>query len=174
MEKKIGLIVATDKNHVIGVNGKLPWRSREELQHFVKLTKNATLIMGHSTYVSLPGPLVGRHIIILTRDSSNIELTAPHSDVTWCVSIQSAIDTATRLKPNDNIYIAGGASVYEEALRNDWVDYIDHSIMRQDAEYMDDDVVTKFAGFDIGMFREVKTEERGEFTYAKYIRGGDE
>ena len=35
----IKMIVATDLNNGIGINGNLPWRIKEDLQHF---SKNAT------------------------------------------------------------------------------------------------------------------------------------
>lgn len=57
----MNLIFASDENGLIGLNGGLPWRQREDLIRFNRLTSEAqsnrrpVLVMGRNTYESLPG-----------------------------------------------------------------------------------------------------------------------
>ena len=54
------LIAAVGSNGVIGRDNDLPWRIREDLQHFKQLTLGHTLVMGRRTFISLRRPLPGR------------------------------------------------------------------------------------------------------------------
>lgn len=47
-------IIARNNLGYIGLNGKLPWKSREDLLHFKQLTMNSTLLVGYKTYQTLP------------------------------------------------------------------------------------------------------------------------
>ena len=60
------LIVAIADNYGIGVKGDLPWHISEDLQYFKATTKGYPVIMGRTTYFSLPfRPLKGRKNIVL-------------------------------------------------------------------------------------------------------------
>ena len=60
------LIVAIADNYGIGVKGELPWHISEDLQYFKATTKGYPVIMGRTTYFSLPfPPLKGRKNIVL-------------------------------------------------------------------------------------------------------------
>ena len=68
------LVVARDKNSVIGKDGDLPWRLRSDLQRFKAVTIGKPCIMGRNTWESLPlRPLPGRLNIVLTRDEGYAE-----------------------------------------------------------------------------------------------------
>ena len=47
-------IVAFDKNLGIGINNKLPWHIKKDMEYFNKLTFNTNIVMGMSTYLSIP------------------------------------------------------------------------------------------------------------------------
>ena len=47
-------IIAVNNFSVIGLNNGLPWRCKEDLQHFKKLTLNSTLLVGYNTFQTLP------------------------------------------------------------------------------------------------------------------------
>ena len=53
----ISLIVAASTNHVIGVDGRLPWHLREDLRHFKAVTTGKPIVMGRKTYASIGRPL---------------------------------------------------------------------------------------------------------------------
>jgi len=50
----MNIIVAVDKNMGIGCNGELLARIPEDMEFFKKTTLNKIVLMGHSTFRSLP------------------------------------------------------------------------------------------------------------------------
>lgn len=65
-KKGFRAIIAHNKLGFIGLNGELPWRSREDLKHFKNLTAGGKLLVGFNTASKLP-PLKGREVIIDDR-----------------------------------------------------------------------------------------------------------
>ena len=66
-------IVAFDTKKGISKNGILPWNIKEDLQHFYNKTKCNVVIMGRTTYFSIPEskrPFKNRLTIVLTREPS--------------------------------------------------------------------------------------------------------
>ncbi len=99
-------IVAKSFNDVIGKNNSIPWEIKEDLAFFKQKTLHHYILMGRKTYESLPKILVDRKMIVLSR-------TLPKSDQYILVSsLQEAID----LVKDEDLYICGGAKLYEEAL----------------------------------------------------------
>ena len=45
----ISIIVAIDKNNLIGNNNSLPWNYPEDLKYFREITLNKTVLMGKNT-----------------------------------------------------------------------------------------------------------------------------
>ena len=71
------LIVAIGQNNEIGVKGALPWHISADLQYFKRITKGFPVIMGRTTYFSLPvRPLPGRKNIVLNLGGDPIEEVA--------------------------------------------------------------------------------------------------
>ena len=103
---EIILIVAKSKNNVIGKDGKLPWSFPEDLQFFRETTMGNFVIMGKKTFLSLPGPLEGRKVIVLSRDKSFSPKKAEVAN-----SIKEALSLV-----EGKVFIAGGASVYKQFL----------------------------------------------------------
>lgn len=109
-------IVAHDDNLGIGVSGHLPWHLSEDLQHFRNVTSQAVVIMGMSTWKSLPEkskPLPGRLNIVITRSQPE-----PHSGVVFCSSIESALIIACEecKKRSCDAYVIGGAQIYSQMM----------------------------------------------------------
>ena len=48
------VIVCTDRNGAIGYNNKLLFHLNEDLKRFKKITTGKTVVMGYSTFKSLP------------------------------------------------------------------------------------------------------------------------
>lgn len=110
---KIILIAAKAANGIIGCEGDLPWKGqyKKDLLHFRKVTKGHPIIMGRKTWDSLPKkPLPYRTNIVLSRTS---KFTNSHT-VFFVDSLEKAIEKASSY--SDEIFIIGGAKVYEEAL----------------------------------------------------------
>ncbi|MCY4170592.1 MAG: dihydrofolate reductase [Bacteroidetes bacterium] len=104
--------VARD-NLCIGKDSHLPWHIPEDMRRFKRLTYGHPLIMGRVTCQGLirdfGGPLPGRQLIALSHRVG----TDIHPDIQVCGSLISAIDHA---KPAKQVFIAGGAIIYQEAL----------------------------------------------------------
>ena len=60
-------VVAMTPGGVIGLDGSMPWRLRQDLQRFKKLTMGGVLVMGRKTYQSIGRPLPGRRTIVVSR-----------------------------------------------------------------------------------------------------------
>ncbi len=102
------LIAAMAKNRVIGHHNRLPWHLPADLRHFKALTLGKSLLMGRKTWESLPGPLPGRQLILLTRD--------PHYRANGC-RIAHTLEQALTLAGSDHeLWVAGGESLYRQTL----------------------------------------------------------
>jgi len=103
---KINLIAAIGKNNEIGLNNQLLWKSKSDLEHFKKLTLGKPIIMGRKTFESLPGILPNRiHYVVSHRPIYDNRVHRVNS-----------IQDALLGTPSDEVFIIGGASIYEQAL----------------------------------------------------------
>ncbi|MDR0944739.1 MAG: dihydrofolate reductase [Bifidobacteriaceae bacterium] len=80
---------------VIGAAGAIPWRLREDMRHFVALTRGNIVVMGRRTWESLPPgsrPLPGRVNLVLTRDRTwHAEGARPVGSVAEAVAAADAV-----------------------------------------------------------------------------------
>ena len=67
MEFTLKAIAAVSLDGVIGRNGDLPWRLKEDLAWFKKITSGHTVLMGRKTWDSLGRPLPNRRNLVLSR-----------------------------------------------------------------------------------------------------------
>ncbi len=103
------LIVAVADNLAIGVKGDLPWHIPGDLKFFKETTRGFPVIMGRTTYFSLPfRPLKGRKNIVL-----NLGWDPIPEDVVCVNSFEEAYAAA---EPAERCFVMGGASVYRQAL----------------------------------------------------------
>lgn len=105
---RITLIAAVAENGVIGNQGEIPWRVPGEMAHFKATTLGHTLIMGRKTFESIGRVLPGRRTIVLTRDPE-----WHHLEVATARTLHDALQLAGAV---DEVFIAGGAEVYAQAL----------------------------------------------------------
>lgn len=114
------LIVAIGQNNEIGVKGTLPWHISEDLQYFKRTTAGYPVIMGRTTYFSLPfRPLKGRKNIVLNLGGD------PIPEVSCAYSFEEAYAEAEQTGAA-KCFIMGGASVYKAALPEMDLLYITH------------------------------------------------
>ena len=108
----MNLIASADINWDIGFQGNLLYHVSEDMRWFKKHTINKVVIMGRETFASLPGgkPLVDRVNIIL---SSKTNLVAPGCIV--CTTIDDLFIKLAKYK-TDDLFVIGGASIYEQLL----------------------------------------------------------
>jgi dihydrofolate reductase len=154
----INMIVAMTQNRVIGHNGTLIWDMKEDMKVFREKTRGATVIMGKTTWDSLPEqfrPLPGRANIVL--DWEKYEL--PGAII--CNSIEESIAKAKEL--GKTTFCIGGASIYKAFLP--YTNILHISWVKKEHE---GNVV--FPEFNLDEWNEVESTEYEEFIHKKYER----
>lgn len=119
----ISLLVAMDRNHVIGSNNDLPWHLPEDLQYFKEKTVGNTIIMGRKTFESIGRVLPKRQNVVLTRSNQ----TFPEG-----VEVIRDLNVVQEWKssnPDKEYFIIGGGDIFNQAisfadrLYITWIDY---------------------------------------------------
>ncbi len=153
----IALIVAYANNNVIGNKGCIPWKIKGEQKRFRELTTGNVVIMGRRSYEEIGRPLPNRTTIVVSNTKNyNGEN---------CFTAKS-LDEAIKMAGDRDIFISGGARLYEEALPLVEKMYITEI----DCDLEGD---TFFPEFNKEQFeREVNEIVDGElpYTYVTYIR----
>lgn len=111
---RLSLIVGMAKNRAIGLDGAMPWHISEDLKYFKRVTLGAPILMGRKTFDSIGRPLPGRANIIVTRDTRY-----RHDGVIVVHELEAGITKAKALAEiddKDEIFVIGGAQIYELAL----------------------------------------------------------
>ncbi len=99
-------IAALARNRVIGLRGRLPWRLPEDFKHFKATTMGGVLVMGRVSYEEIGRPLPGRETVVLSRSSADIP----------GVTVVRDFDEVWSLFPEKQLFLAGGAQLYAQAL----------------------------------------------------------
>lgn len=108
----LSTIVATGQNGEIGLSNSLPWSIKSELKYFREITLNKVVIVGKTTYLTLP-PLKNRTVIVVSSKAPQ-EHNAAVEDVYWVRTVEDAISLAQSLTQDEVVFI-GGASIYAQA-----------------------------------------------------------
>ncbi len=103
----LSLIVAMDKNRLIGNVGEIPWYLPADFAYFKETTMGHPIIMGRMTFESIGKPLPGRKNIVLTR------WEFVHEGVDVAHTLDEALKSCST---DEEVFIIGGAQVYREAL----------------------------------------------------------
>lgn len=100
-------LIAKSRNDIIGKDGELPWNCPEDLKFFKGMTLGRTIVVGRTTFQSLP-PLKDRRIIVLTNSIVDVaELYEGKGSF--------GIINDIKLIP-DNAIICGGGMVYDQLI----------------------------------------------------------
>lgn len=150
-------IAAVAANGVIGTDGTIPWHLPEDFAHFKRTTLGHVLVMGRVTFESIGRPLPGRTTIVVTRDRS---WSAP-AGVLVAHSTEDALAQAAEL--DDQIYVAGGAQIYADAMA-----HADELLISEIPDSPDGD--THFPPIDPAIWREVDREPRDGLTVVRWER----
>ncbi len=110
---KLSIIAAMSGNRVIGRDGRIPWRLRDEQQALKELTVGHSLLMGRKTWDSIPRrPLPERTSIVITRDRG---FAVDSPDVVVVSDFEAALAAAQALGETE-AFVFGGYSIYAIAL----------------------------------------------------------
>ena len=159
---EIILIAAVSKDRVIGKQGGIPWKIKEDLSFFKEKTLNSPIIMGRATYNSIGRPLPNRLNIVMTRSMKNTE------GVTEVTSVKEAVKTASKNKDSSKVYVIGGENIYKEFLP------IAHRMVLTEVELNIEDGDTFFPEWCISEWQEQSRDQREEngikFSFVEYTR----
>ena len=103
----ISIIVAVAKGGAIGKEGKMPWKIPGEQRQFKDLTTGHVVIMGRRSYEEIGHPLPERTNIVVSKTK-----VFSGENLYTVKSLQEAIERAGQ----EEIFIAGGAEIFQEAL----------------------------------------------------------
>ena len=111
------LIVAMGRDRAIGSHGRIPWRHRADMRHFRDATLGCALVVGRTTFDSLPKAMPGREVVVVTSRPIPADAAA--------IAVGS-VEEAVRIAIEDlgvrAVAFAGGPRVYEDALALPWMD----------------------------------------------------
>jgi dihydrofolate reductase len=121
--KPLEMIVAATARGEIGYQNTIPWRLKGDLRRFKEITMGNIVIMGKNTYESLPGPLEGRTVIVVSTSlaatyslvGSPLGRCIKNPNVFYVHSLSAALKYAKDME-GDKILIAGGVQLYRAAL----------------------------------------------------------
>jgi dihydrofolate reductase len=143
------IIAAVAKNNAIGYKGKLLYEIPEDLKRFKELTWGYPIIMGKSTYKSLPKqPLPGRRNLVLASDP--IEDWENLKDCEIYFSKEGILNA---VKNSPKAFIIGGGITYSSFL--DRADTLELT----EIDAYPDNFDTIFPEFSSEDFREVRREQ---------------
>jgi len=125
------IIVATDSNYGIGLNGNIPWHFSGDLKYFKETTKYGYVIMGRKTWESLPQnfkPLPLRTNIVISSLSSLSSLSS-QKNIDNCANVFPSLDEAlafisekekeSEKDKEKKIFVIGGEMLYKEAITHE-------------------------------------------------------
>ena len=114
----ISLLVAYTKNkRVIGAQGKIPWNLSSERNRFKQICRDKYVIMGRKSYEEIGHPLSYCTLVVVSSGPSLRQAQDKLGSGTTCYfnSLDAAINYC-KAQGQEEILIAGGGSIYEQAL----------------------------------------------------------
>lgn len=103
------IIAAMSENQVIGQNNRLPWHLPDEWVHFKKVTDGKPFLQGRKSFEAADALHSSYRNVVLSRNE-NLE----KSDKTERANDLNA--GIALLKDENEVFVLGGASVFEQAL----------------------------------------------------------
>lgn len=161
----LSIIVAFDKNQLIGKDNKMPWHYAEDLKYFKEVTIGKKVVMGSKTFQSILGyshkPLPNRHNIVI---SSKCEL---YQEIECYSSIEQFLKHNE--SSDEEIFIIGGKTIYEEFINKVDRLYITHI----DKEFIGDTYFPKFNYNDFRLLSEKIIDELRFCIYERKVNNND-
>ena len=96
-------------NRVIGCGNQIPWHLPEDFKWFKRTTTGHVIVMGRKTFESIGRPLPNRTTIVLSRRGEPIPGVEMEPDL-------NRLDPASPRFEGREVFICGGAQIYEQAL----------------------------------------------------------
>lgn len=158
MQPRASIVAAIGRNRELGSGNALLWHIPEDLKRFKRITLGHPVILGRKTFDSIVATLgmalPGRANIVVTRDSAwSFEGAVRAGSLEEALQMARALDT-------EEIFIGGGANVWEQALP-----YVDRLYLT----LIDDEKPADafFPAYE-DLFTKKLSEESGEYNGLRY------
>lgn len=177
--KKFNLIAAylrtnTKNDRGIGMRNKLPWKIKEDMARFTKITTTTKdrnkingVLMGRKTWESLKRPLKNRYNAVLSE-----KMKIEKENVKSYETIEKALKEMGENKEIEEIYVIGGERIYNETIKDKRCDKIYVTEIHEEYEcdtYFPEIPEIKKGGWMKEIKKEkVTSEENIELTYKIY------
>lgn len=160
----ISIIAAISDNNAIGKQQQMLWHMPFDMKRFKDLTTGHAVIMGRKTFESLPhGALPNRKNVVLTTFPEAVFL-----DSFACESLHNALNLCEK---EDEVYMIGGAMVYQQALK------IADKMYITQVHHVFDDADTFFPEVDYSEWEEIERRDfpadekhAYPYTFLTYVR----
>lgn len=169
----IGLIVALcSKTFGIGLHNSIPWRIKEDVARFRRITEGGTVVMGRHTWESIPRtqrPLKNRVNVVVSSkmpwisdDDMGPDMVVPRDELDDVIAAATA--------RSSKVFIIGGHSLYEDY--TGVVDVIYATIVEKDVECDVFFPTNKFGMYVIAEFsdRLYSVQEACWYRFIKYVK----
>ncbi len=165
----LSIIAAIGNQNQIGLNNRIPWNVKDDLEIFKNLTCNHSIIMGRKTFESIETPLKNRKNIIITKNRN--------FKADGCFIVHSINEAADFCKNDDEVFICGGASIYLEFLKNNssllkkmYISHVNYD-GEADTFFPDFNKYEWIKKEEISFSRSLKNEHSFNFlTYEKFLK----
>lgn len=113
--ENIVIIVAKNKNRVIGKNGQLPWTIKSDLRFYKDITTGHQILLGRKTFESIGKALPGRTNIVLTKNILNLSNSHIFDPG---IEIRTSLESALKeFSSKGIVFVSGGQQIYEESIK---------------------------------------------------------
>jgi dihydrofolate reductase len=152
-------IMACDPLGVIGVDNKLPWNCREEMDYFHQVTDRNIVIMGHNTFLSMPKKSLDKYDcnIVFSRKSYKAD-----SNIIFVSSLTEAISLLKEKKGKK--FMIGGRQIAEMFLQKN---LIEQFLLTKFKRFYQGDVFFPLNFLDKWRYKIIK--ENNDFTIYQYF-----
>lgn len=158
----MNLIVVVDNNWGIGKENGLLFRLKKDMAFFRKTTTGKVIVVGANTFNSFPkGALPNRVNVVLDSSGTNYEGTVSVKTLDELADVLSAYDT-------DDVYVAGGASIYKLLLDKCKNAYVTKVNADGNAEVFFPDL-DEIPNWKLAEQSDVTEDEGYEITFCKYV-----
>lgn len=101
------IISAIGSNRIIGNGDGLPWHIPEEYNQFLGFIRGQSVIMGRRSWEIFKKDMVPKRMVVVSRTLSDHQIPV-------LSSLEKALEYSRQFQ--EDIFICGGQSVYEESL----------------------------------------------------------
>ena len=180
------IILAHDKNGLIGTNNGITWIIDEDMRFFYRKTTDVDLpcikniiIMGFNTFLSINCvPLPNRINIIITSKTMNDNNN--NENLIYAHGFQHALTLSMLIKNRGHIFVIGGGSIYNQAFNHPLLKYAYITKINNSYEDPDEDENNLYIDINYNnMLQKIKTtrcktmdkktNKIVDVTFSKYI-----